>query len=129
MRGFDDRWRALTRAAGRAPEPPLVPLRWEWAESLATRPAPEEQPSARLRGPAPGWALPVAVVALLYALALPALEPAWTTVRTLTNPLEAVPRAPTVPSPPVLAPPPLPRPPVTSGSTEVLKDLMKEMQP
>jgi hypothetical protein len=128
MSGFDERWRALTRAAGRAPEPRLVPLRWEWTDSLATRPAPAERPSARRRGPALSWALPAAVVALLYALALPALEPAWTNVRTLTNPLEAVPRAPTVPSPPVPAPPPLPRPPVTRGSTEVLKGLMKEMQ-
>ena len=130
MSGFEKRWRTLARSARRAPEPPPVPLRSGWVTLAVARTRSRAEPSKRrLPGWAPQWALPAAAVLLLYALALPAVEPAWASVRGLTNPLAAVPRAPRVPTPPVPAPPSLPRPPVVSGSTEVLQKLMKEMQP
>jgi hypothetical protein len=129
MSRFDERWKALTRAARGAPEPPLVPLRSEWLEGLEAKRRERAAPAPRTwSGWAPEWALPAAAVLLLYALALPAVGEAWASARSLTHPLAAVPRAPSFPSPPVPTPPPLPRPPVAGGS-EILQNLIKEMQP
>jgi hypothetical protein len=130
MSDFEERWRTLARSARSAPERPLVPLRSEWATFALARKRGGAEPSKKtFVGWGPDWALPAAAVALLYALALPVVEPAWNSMRMLRNPLAAVPRAPRVPTPPVPAPPALPRPPGAGESTELLQKLMKEMQP
>lgn len=133
MSPFEERWRQLARSAGRAPEPETAPPDRDRVRGAMLRGRAAGAPPRRLLPEwAPDWALPAAAILVLYALALPAAEAAWHTVRTsetLANPLNAVPRAPRVPTPPVPTPPPLPRPPVASGSTELLEILLKEMQP
>jgi hypothetical protein len=129
MSRFDQRWRVLARSARRAPQSLPVPPPLERVQAILVR-GREEAAQApdtfveRTRG----WALPAAAVLLLYVLAAPAVDQAWTNTLALENPLTLVPRAPVVPPPPVPSPPPVPRLPLR-GSTEWLENLMKEMQP
>lgn len=129
MRRFEEQWRRLARTAGTpGPAVPPAPDEGQVAVLMARgreRSATESDPFGRR---APRWALPAAAVLVLYVLALPVTERAWTNTLALENPLKLVPRAPAVPPPPVPTPPAVPRPPVT-GSTEWLETLMKEMQP
>jgi hypothetical protein len=115
VRSFDERWRDLVRAAARAGEPPLprVPdgarLHRRAAAAVERRPARSGRPLAAL------------AVGLLWAVAIPAIPPAWRASQALLSrlgapvlPVSAAPAAgaPALPRAlPALVPPrPLPLP-------------------
>jgi hypothetical protein len=112
MSGFERRWRRLARAASRAGDPPLPP-------------PPDGARLLRLARAVPHaaawpWARPVPSVlalALLWAMAVPALEPAWRGVRDAGARLAMppairccgpLPQAPSPPAAPAFARPRLP---------------------
>lgn len=105
--GFERRWRALARAAGRVPEAPLAAPAALAAHALAAAAeVPSERPSA--------WRLAAAgaVLALLHAGAWWTLPEALGELPTLRLSLADAPRPPALPSPALPAPPALPPPPL-----------------
>lgn len=114
MSGFHRRWRRLARAASSAGDPPVPP-------------APDGARLLRLARTAPSataspWAHPfpsALALALLWAVALPALEPAWRSLRArLPVPAPAAlgccgswPRLPSPPGVPGFARPRVPKAP------------------
>ena len=102
-RRFERRWARLVRFAREAPERPVpaAPIERDWL-SEASR-APSATAAAWRRMAAPALA-----IALLYALALPALYLADGITELLRLSVRDIPRPPTLPTPPVPAPPRLP---------------------
>jgi hypothetical protein len=100
---FERRWERLVRSSREAPERPSppAPVERDWL-SEASRDRSAIVPSW------PRWTSPALALALLYALALPALYLSDGITDVFQVSVRDIPRPPGLPTPPVPAPPRLP---------------------